>query len=184
MRKRVVIAAAMWLAGALLGAIGVTAALNLLGDGIFGASGQVLSQADVHRDLARQPPAPASSGQLSPAPVTSRSSHPHPSSSRSPAAAQTAGSLAATGGTVLASCSAGQATLTGWFPAQDYQTDGYSRGPAASAWVKFSSGATEQTVSVTCAGDHPRFTASLDDKGGGGEHGGGGGGRGGGGGDH
>jgi uncharacterized membrane protein YgcG len=170
MQKRVVIAVTIWLAGAVLAAVGVTVALNVLGDGIFGAGGPVLSQADVQRELAQ---APAASAQPGPGRV---SPPPRPSSSPRPAApAPATGSLATSGGTVLASCSAGQVTLTGWFPAQGYQTDGYSRGPAASAWVKFTSGATEQTVSATCAGHHPRFATARDDKGGGGgdKHGGG-----------
>ena len=163
MQKRVVIAVTIWLAGAVLAAVGVTVALDLLGDGIFGAGGPVLSQADVHRELAQ---APAASAQPGPGRV---SPPPRPSSSPRPAApAPAASSLTSSGGTVLASCSAGQVTLTGWFPAQGYQTDGYSRGPAASAWVKFTSGATEQTVSATCAGNHPRFATARDDKGGGG----------------
>ena len=176
MQQRVVVAVTIWLAGAVLAAVGVTVALNLLGDGIFGAGGPVLSQADVHRELAQ---APAASAQPGPGRV---SPPPRPSSSPRPAApAPVASSLTSSGGTVLASCSAGQVTLTGWFPAQGYQTDGYSRGSAASAWVKFTSGAAEQTVSATCAGNHPRFATARDDKGGGG-HGGGAGDDGGGGG--
>jgi hypothetical protein len=180
MRKRVLHAAAIWLAGAALAAVGVTAALSLLGAGIVGGGGgQVLTQADVHRELARQPPAPASPDPASPtpaspAPGTSRPGQaPHPSSSRSPAPSV----FHAAGGTVLASCSAGQVTLTHLIPAQGYQTDSNSRGPAASAWVKFQNGGTEQTVTVTCAGDHPRLVTAPDDEptGGGGEPTGGGG---------
>ena len=79
------------------------------------------------------------------------------------------------GGTVFASCSAGQATLTRRIPAQGYQTDGYSRGPATSVWAKFQNGGTEQTVTVTCAGDHPRLVTAPGDEptGGGGPTGGG-----------
>ena len=170
MRKRVLHAAAIWLAGAALAAVGVTAALSLLGAGVLGGGGgQVLSQADVQRELAQQ--APASPTLPSPAPASSRPGHaPSPSSSRSPAPSV----FHAAGGTVLASCSAGRATLTSLIPAQGYQADRDSRGPAASAWVKFQSGGTEQTVTVTCAGDHPRFATPLDgDTGGGGGAGGG-----------
>lgn len=194
MRKRILHAAAIWLAGAALAAVGVTAALSLLGAGILGGGGgQVLSQAAVQRELAQQ--VPASPTPPSPAPATSRPGHaPSPSSSRSPAPSV----FHTAGGTVFASCSAGQATLTRRIPAQGYQTDSYSRGPATSVWAKFQNGGTEQTVTVTCAGDHPRLVTAPDDEptGGGGEptgggddhgggsgddHGGGGGGSGGGG---
>jgi hypothetical protein len=162
MRKRVLVAVAIWLAGAALAAIGVTAALNFLGDGAFGVGGQVLTKADVQRDLA-QAPAPASA---SPAPATPGRSHPPGTSSPRPSAAT--GTKHASGGTMVASCSGGQVTLTGWFAAQGYQIDGASRGPAESAWVKFRGASAEQTVSVTCAGGRPQFAVSLDNRGGGG----------------
>jgi hypothetical protein len=164
MRKRVLVAVAIWLAGATLAAIGVTAALNFLGDGAFGVGGQVLTKAEVQRDLA-QAPAPASAT-ASPAPATSGRSHPPGTSSPRPQAAT--GTKHASGGTVGASCSGGQVTLTGWFAAQGYQIDGASRGPAESAWVKFRGASAEQTVSVTCAGGWPQFAVSLDNRGGGG----------------
>ena len=177
MRKRVLHAAAIWLAGAALAAIGVTAALSLLGAGVLGGGGvlgagggQVLSQADVQRALAQAPP-PASA-QPSPGPATTPRGHPSgPSPSRLPAPSM----FRAAGGTVFASCSAGQATLTSLIPAQGYQTDSDSRGPASSAWVKFQNGGTEQTVTVTCAGDHPRLVTApgAGPTGGGGDHGGG-----------
>jgi hypothetical protein len=172
MRKRILHAAAIWLAGAALAAVGVTAALSLLGAGILGGGGgQVLSQAAVQRELAQQ--VPASPTLPSPAPTTSRPGHaPSPSSSRPPAQSV----FHAAGGTILASCSAGQVTLTHLIPAQGYQTDSDSRGPASSAWVKFQNGGTEQTVTVTCAGDHPRLVTApgAEPTGGGGDdHGGG-----------
>ena len=175
MRKRILHAAAIWLAGAALAAVGVTAALSLLGAGILGGGGgQVLSQAAVQRELAQQAPAPASPAPASPGPTTSRPGHaPRPSSSRSPAPSV----FHAAGGTILASCSAGQVTLTHLIPAQGYQTDSDSRGPASSAWVKFQNGGTEQTVTVTCAGDHPRLVTAPGPEpaggGGGDDHGGG-----------
>ncbi len=163
MRKRVLVAAAIWLAGAALAAIGVTAALNFLGDGAFGVGGQVLTQADVRRDLA-QAPAPTSTA-ASPAPTTPGRSRPPGTPSTRPSAAT--GTKHASGGTVVASCSGGRVTLTGWFAAQGYQIDGASRGPAQSAWVKFRGAAAEQTVSVTCADGRPQFAVSLDNRGGG-----------------
>lgn len=76
---------------------------------------------------------------------------------------------------MYAACLRGQVRLSSWVPAQGYLIDGYSRGPAASAWVKFKSSGTELTVTVTCAGGQPRFTTATDTRGGGegGGHGGG-----------
>jgi uncharacterized membrane protein YgcG len=179
MRKHVVRGAALWLVGAMIAAAGATAAVSFLGTGLFGASGQPLTQADVQQRFARHAHAAAASGQHSPAP----SGH---GRSRRPAAATPApGSMKVipvTGGTVFASCSSGLAKLT-WSLAQGYQADGYLAGPARSAWVKLKSGSTEQLVTVTCAGDRPRDVVSAPDvRGGGGGGGGhGGGGRGGGG---
>src|SRR5215510_8009701 len=69
-----------------------------------------------------------------------------------------------------------QAGRRSWSPAPGYATDGYSRGPAGSAWVRFKSSGTELTVAVTCTGGRPHFTTAADNGGGGGdEHGGGGG---------
>src|SRR5262249_40569538 len=79
-----------------------------------------------------------------------------------------------------ANCLSGQARLTSWVPAPGYLTDGYSRGPGTSVWLKFKSSDTELTVTATCVAGHPRFTTATDIRGGGGggedRHGGGGGG--------
>jgi hypothetical protein len=84
---------------------------------------------------------------------------------------------------VFAACSAGQVTLTSWVVAPGYGTDNVSPGPAGTAWVRFKSGTAEVTVSASCTGGQPSFSASSDDRGGQTHGGGGGGGRGPGGGD-
>lgn len=71
---------------------------------------------------------------------------------------------------MFASCASGEATLGRWILASGYATDGYVKGPASSAWVKFKSGSSEVTVTVTCVSGNPHFVASSDDRGGG--HGG------------
>jgi hypothetical protein len=83
------------------------------------------------------------------------------------------GTFPGSGGTVTRRLPGGQVTLTSWIPAQGYGVDGYSRGPAPSIWVKFKSGGTEQTITVTCVGGRPHFTTAADDHGGGGGGGGG-----------
>jgi hypothetical protein len=166
MSRRIAVITAMALAGAVLAVVGAAAALNLLGDGVFGPGGKPLSQADVQRALAQ--PAPAtSSGQPGSAPATSRRH------SQGPAPSPASSVLSSSGGTVFASCSSGQATLTSRIPAQGYQIDGFSRGPATSAWVKFKSSATELIMTVACVGGHPHLVTSVDNRGGG-DHGGGG----------
>jgi hypothetical protein len=179
MSRRMVVAVAMWLGGAVLAVVGVTVALNLLGSGIFGASGQVLSQADVQRDLAAQRPAAGSAAQPGAAPTAGPrgSQSPRPAASGSPASVP--GEFHSTGGIVLASCSAGRVTLTSLIPMPGYEVTSH-RGPAASAWVEFRSGGSGTTVTATCAGGQPHFAASAGDNGGGDDHGGGGGGSGGG----
>ena len=163
MSKRAALISALLLAAVAVAVIGATAALGVIGNGAFGPGGKTLTQEDVQRSLAQQSPA-APSTQATPRP-SARTSPPTPASA--------AGSFASSGGTVLASCSSGQVTLTSWIPAQGYETDGVSRGPARSAWVKFKSSGTELTVTVSCAGGRPHFAASADERGGG--HGGGGG---------
>ena len=159
----------MLLAGVVLAIIGGAAALSLVGNGVFGPGGKPLTQADVQRALAR-PAAATSSSQPGTATAT-----PHRHRPAVP------GTFTSSAGTVFASCSSGQVTLTRLLPAQGYQTDGYSAGPAASASVKFKSSAAELTITATCAGGQPHFVSSADNRGGGGadDHGGGGGGGGG-----
>src|SRR5690348_5301274 len=134
MTKRAALLSAMLLAGVVVAVVGATAALRFIGGDAFGPGGGTLTQAEVRRSLA-QDPSPAASQAASTAPVT-----PHPTgpATRTPGSpAPVRGSFASSGGTVNAACLAGQVRLTSWIPAQGYQTDGYSTGPAASAWVVF-----------------------------------------------
>jgi hypothetical protein len=182
MSKRAVLVSAMLLAGLVVAVIGATAALRSVGGGAFGPGGQPLSPADVQRSLA-QHQAAAQPHQTSAAPATQHPTAP-PARTSAPAPRAASGSFVSGGGTVYATCLSGQVRLVSWIPAQGYLTDGYSRGPAASAWVKFKSSATELTVTASCAGGQPLFATAPDNGGGGGgedRHGGGGGSGGGGG---
>jgi uncharacterized membrane protein YgcG len=172
MSRRIALVVVMALAAAVFAVIGATAALNLLGNGVFGPGGKPLTQADVRRALAQ--PVAASPSPASPAPATPRRRH-----SGTPRPSPVPGAFRSSGGTVNASCLSGQVTLTSWIPALGYQADGASRGPGTSAWVKFKASGTELTVTATCTGGgRPHFVPSADDRGGGGggdDHGGGGG---------
>ncbi len=185
MTKRAALVSALLLAGLVVAVVGATAALRLIGNGAFGPGGKPLTQADVQRALAQQPP--ATPAQQTPQPTPGRHSpsgkpsRHHPAPTRQPVP----GSFSSSGGNVFARCLSGQVTITSWIPAQGYTTDGYLQWPATSAWVKFKSGTSEVTVTASCGGGAPRFSAAADDNhggGGGGEHGGGGGDNGGGGG--
>lgn len=177
MTKRAAVVSALLLAGLVVAVVGATAALRLIGTGAFGPGGRPLTQADVQRALAQQPP--TTPPQRTPQPTPSRHSPSgKPSGHRSaPTRQPVSGSFVSSGGNVFAHCLSGQVALTSWIPAQGYTTDGYLQGPAASAWVKFKSGSSEVTVTASCGGGAPRFSTTPGDNhggGGGGEHGGGG----------
>jgi hypothetical protein len=181
MRSRITWAA-MWLAGAVLAAAGITVTVSLLGTDLFGPASPVLSAAQVRDQLARQPAVSASAAPPAPA---------------EPGGPVARTSFATAAGMVSASCSGGLARLPTWtVTTPGYRTDGYVQGPAPAAWIRFKSGGSEQTVTVTCRGGRPHHVISNDDRGaspGGGnsgtpatgttspgadDHGGGGGGRG------
>ncbi|HEU5421418.1 MAG TPA: hypothetical protein VFV41_27280 [Streptosporangiaceae bacterium] len=149
MRSRITWAA-MWLAGAVLAAAGITVTVSLLGTDLLGPASPVLSQAQVRQQLARRP-------------AVSASAAPPGSAQPGGPAARTSFSTAA--GMVSASCPGGLARLTSWqITTPGYRADGYVQGPAAMAWIKFkSSGGREQTVTVTCRGGRPQHVISNDD---------------------
>jgi len=182
MNKRAALVPALLLVGLVIAVVGATAALRLIGTGGLGPGGTPLSQADVQRALAEQPP--TTPAQRTPQPTPShRSPSGQPSGHHSaPTAHPVSGSFSSSGGSVIARCLSGQVTIARWIPAQGYATDGYLQGPAASAWVKFKSATSEVTVTATCGSGGPHFSTAADDNhggGGGGGHGGGGGGGGG-----
>jgi len=171
MTKRTALVSVMLLAGLVVAVFGVTAALRFVGGGAFGPGGQPLTPTDVQQSLAQHPQAE----QAGQAPTATARPTRHPTRASTPARAPVSGSFASSGGNVTATCLSRQVRLKSWSPAQGYATDGYSRGPATSAWVKFTSGATEVTVTATCAGGQPQFATATDNKGGAGGGGGGGG---------
>jgi hypothetical protein len=167
MTKRVALASGVLLLGLLIAVVGATIALRLIGSETSGPGGRPLSEADVRRSFAK------TAGQVAPSSpaATPVPAHRHSPGSRTPGSQSHAPVPHSTiGGTVFASCAAGQVRLTNWIPQSGYSSDGYSPGPATSAWVKFKSSATELTVTATCVGGRPRFTTTTDNRGGG--HGG------------
>jgi hypothetical protein len=157
-KRRILLVTAAWLLGAALTATAATAAVNALGSGLLGQGSPVLSEDEVQRRLASAAP------ESTPPPATGTPIPGTPAPSTSPAGTRV---LATAGGTVVARCAAGQATLLSWSPAQGYRTDEVNRGPAAAASVRFKADRTELTVTVTCAGDEPQATTATDNRHGG-----------------
>jgi hypothetical protein len=157
MRRRVVLIAVGWLLAAGATAAVATFALDVVGAGILGPQNQPLSQDDVTRALA-----------AAPAPVTS--SAPPTTTTTPPSGAPAPRGLTVPGGSLVAECSGGQVTLRSWSPNPGFRTDDVSRGPAASASIKFKNGGTENVTVVTCVGGEPHAESVADDHHGG--HGG------------
>ncbi|NUT42281.1 MAG: hypothetical protein HOV86_20075 [Thermoactinospora sp.] len=130
-----------WVATALAAIAAGVAVLGLLGgSSLAGGGGKVLDRDEVRDALA------AASPKISapPAAVSSES----PSSQASV--------LTTAGGTIVASCSAGQVTLRSWSPAQGYSIDDADPGPAPTVKVEFEpEDGDELEVRVGCAGERP-----------------------------
>ena len=102
MARRLIITAG-WLAAAILAVLVGLVAISVIGDGITSPLTRPLSQAEVERELAGASPAPAT---LSPTASTP--------------AAQRPRSFPTAGGTVVARCDGGRATIVSMAPAQGY----------------------------------------------------------------
>jgi hypothetical protein len=162
--RRILFGVAAWLLGAATATAGSLLAISLLGQGITGDPGQLLTQDAVTRALASEAadasPAPvtAPSRQLtsppaSATPAATRTATPHapdpasapatapataPAPGATPGAADGGTVLTSAGGEVVASCQPAGAYLISWSPLQGYEVDGVIRGPAATARVTFS----------------------------------------------
>ncbi|MET7329915.1 hypothetical protein [Nonomuraea sp. NPDC005650] len=124
--KRLVLA---WAATAVAATGAAVAVLALLGTGLTGDSGHVLSQAEVSAALntATQratgaPPTGVATPTLTPTPTTQASQD---------------RLIRTAGGTVIASCAGDLVTLRSWSPAQNYSVDTVEPGPARRAKVEF-----------------------------------------------
>jgi hypothetical protein len=158
--RRILFGVAAWLLGAATATAGSLLAISLLGQGITGDQGQLLTQDAVTRALASEaadassPPVTAPSRQptspsASATPAATRTSTPPASDpATASATAPTPGAatgtadggtvLTSAGGEVVASCQPAGAYLISWSPLQGYEVDGVIRGPAATARVTFS----------------------------------------------
>jgi len=176
--RRILFGVAAWLLGAATATAGSLLAISLLGQGITGDPGQLLTQDAVTRALASEaadassPPVTAPSRQLtspsaSATPAATRTSTPpapNPATAPVPAAAPGAADggtvLTSAGGEVVASCQPAGAYLISWSPLQGYAVDDVIRGPAVTARVTFSPTAVSPTASdvtmlVSCSAGVP-----------------------------
>ncbi len=169
--------AALLTIGWLVAAVATTAvgmaAIDTLGAGLIGQTGQdaPMNTADVQRRLAAEPTAeptaepvastPASAGPIgTPSPPADRtpapdhrtvSPRPSPATSSSPVTR----TLEVRGGTVQARCDDGQVTLIAWSPDPGFHVDAATRGPATSLSVKFTRDQTVARTVITCVDGAP-----------------------------
>ncbi|MER7165563.1 septum formation initiator [Micromonospora sp. NPDC000207] len=173
MGRRTLLATVGWLVTAVL-ATGIgLGAIRLVGEGITGTPGGVLSQEEIERALANPPPTVPGGSTTSGSPVTpvSPSTTPGgpepttggseaPPSATAPAPTATTPSaprrvFAVAGGSVVAECRGTEARLVSWTPAQGYRTTDVDRGPDDDVDVTFEGPGGEYELKVECQGGIP-----------------------------
>ena len=145
--------AAGWLGAVVLAVLVGLAAINVIGSGLTSSGGAPKSEAEVQRDLAALPSAPA------PAPA------PSPSAAASlggrPTTVDSSRSFRTRGGTVVATCSAAGATITGMSPETGFDVHERTSGAQAEAEGEFRSTSDNHDrvkFSVTCSGGRPALS--------------------------
>jgi hypothetical protein len=139
MRRRAVLAVAGWLAAAAAAVATGVLALAIIGEGLSGPSvAEPLSEADVASALAKTPP---------PTRPTAPSS-PSPSNPAARATAPAPRLLTTPGGSVVARCAGGLATIVSWTPAQGYAVTKADSEPDDSPQVRFERGEDRVDVRV------------------------------------
>jgi hypothetical protein len=178
--RRILFGVTAWLLGAATATAGSLLAISLLGQGITGNSGQLLTQDAVNNALASEatetspPDSPAATATgkavmatpaVSPtaAPATASATPATPPdqgpATASPPATGDGTVLTSPGGEVMASCQAAGAYLISWSPLQGYEVNGVTRGPAATALVTFASNVNQVTMKVSCSAGVPSATS-------------------------
>lgn len=183
--RRILFGVTAWLLGAATATAGSLLAISLLGQGITGNSGQLLTQDAVNKALASEateaspPDSPATTATGKPAmaratppaspsavPATASATPPAPATptGQGPATASPPGTgdgtvLTSSGGEVMATCQAAGAYLISWSPLQGYEVGSVARGPAATARVAFASTANQVIMVVSCSAGVPSATS-------------------------
>ena len=180
MNRRILFGVAAWLLGAATATAGSLLAVSLLGQGITGASGPLLTQDAVNRALASEASEPSAAADPSddrpsaspseePAAATTTATPsptgvpapPSPSPSSANGSAPVGTVLTSRGGDVVASCLAAGTYLDSWSPSQGYEVDDVNRGPAGTARVTFESDAGSVTMVVSCSAGVPSAASST-----------------------
>ncbi|MFI7125388.1 hypothetical protein ACIBQ1_06810 [Nonomuraea sp. NPDC050153] len=146
--KRLVLA---WAATAVVATGAAVAVLALLGTGLTGDSGHVLSQAEVSAAL-------NTAAQRTPSDAVNAAT---PTSTGTPPQTAQGRLIRTEGGTVIASCAGDLVTLRSWSPAQNYSVDSVEPGPARKAKVEFEpEEGAEVELKIECSEGRP--VAGLD----------------------
>lgn len=159
MRGRWALAGAAWMVAASLTTAAAVAAVNSLGEGIFGEADRPLRQSEVTSRLSASPdvqPTQAPSAAVSPG------SSPSGAVTVPPAVPRVLGT---DGGTIVATCAGNLVTLLSWSPRQGYQADHVVRGPALLASLRFKarSGGGDVRAQVSCVNGEPRVAIVDED---------------------
>jgi serine/threonine-protein kinase len=147
--------AAGWVAAAVLATATGVAGVAVIGRGLSGPSGELMSAEEIDRALAGAPTT---------APPTPRPTSPSPSAS---AAASTPASASAVhrtpGGTVTARCEGREAVIVSWAPANGYAFRELDRRRGVEAEMSFERGDERVKVEVTCPAGEPVFAVEVRD---------------------
>ena len=178
MHRRILFGVVAWLLGAATATAGSLLAISLLGQGITGSSGQLLTQDAVNRALGSEAaeaspsdsptataaarPSRAAASPPPPATTTPATPAPSPAAAAATTAPPQSGQgtvLTSPGGEVVAACQAADAYLISWSPLQGYEIAGVIRGPAAVTRVTFDSDTNQVTMAVSCSAGVPSATS-------------------------
>ncbi len=162
MGRRTFLAAAGWLATAVLATLIGVAAIQLVGESLTGTPGGVRSQQEVARALAEPPPVvPSANPSAAPPNPSGTPTNPSGTPSSAPGTASPSvevgsrRSFTSPGGSVVAECVPGGVYLVSWTPRQGYRVDDYDRGPDDDAEVTFVGPSGEHELSLRCQGGLP-----------------------------
>jgi hypothetical protein len=152
MARRWALAIGAWLAAAALATAASIWAVDSLRSGLFGPSDAPLTEAEVAAESTAAP---------SPPPLPSTL----PSTSPASAPPDTTRALSIEGGSLVASCADGRATIDSWIPGSGFEADHVLRGPAEAASLRFKArkGGGDVRLRVTCAAGVPQLTLTGDD---------------------
>ncbi|GAA0403140.1 hypothetical protein GCM10009541_52840 [Micromonospora gifhornensis] len=162
MGRRTFLAAAGWLATAVVATLIGVAAIQLVGESLTGTPGGVRSQQEVARALAEPPPVvPSANPTAAPPSPSGTPTDPSGTPTSVPGTvspstdAGSRRSFSSPGGSVVAECVPGGVYLVSWTPRQGYRVDDYDRGPDDDAEVTFVGPTGEHELSLRCQGGVP-----------------------------